>query len=173
MRDDGRIGKRSFVIGLVGAVIALGGCTTSGASSGKSARHFPGAAATKHPELAFFTTHGNAVYDLGLADDRGHVLRLLTGESKPGTVTPQAFTEISWSPRGRRLAFAGGKGNQTGGLGESTDVFTIRPDASGIRRITHLGDVANPLWSPRRPDRGIHSRARRRSDPGQPVVDEG
>ncbi len=43
---------------------------------------------TGRSELAFFTTHGNAIYDLGLADDRGRRLRIVAGESLPNSVTP-------------------------------------------------------------------------------------
>jgi Tol biopolymer transport system component len=105
---------------------------------------------TARPELAFFTvrpTHALAIYDLGTADDRGDHLRVVTGESIPGTVFPQLFTGVSWSPDGRRVAFAGVKGRQTDEHNEPTDVYTIDADGSDTEQITDIGDAYGPLWS--------------------------
>jgi Tol biopolymer transport system component len=106
---------------------------------------------TARPELAFFTahpTHALAIYDLGTADDRGDHLRVVTGESIPGTVFPQLFTGVSWSPDGRRVAFAGVKGRQTDEHDEPTDVYTIDADGSDTKQITDIGNAHGPLWSP-------------------------
>jgi dipeptidyl aminopeptidase/acylaminoacyl peptidase len=103
---------------------------------------------TERPELAYFTTHGSAIYDLGVADDRGDHRRVLTGESIEGSVFPQLFTRVSWSPDGTRLAFAGVRGEQTDEHREPTDIYTIKADGSDVKRITKVGDAGGPLWSP-------------------------
>ncbi len=102
---------------------------------------------TPRPELAFFTAHGSAVYDLGISDDRGRSKRL-TGESSTGGINPALFTSVSWSPDGRRLAFAGGPGSQSGGLTDRTNIYTIDAGGSNARRITNVGDAAIPVLSP-------------------------
>jgi dipeptidyl aminopeptidase/acylaminoacyl peptidase len=106
---------------------------------------------TARPELAFFTTHpthGLADYDLGVADDRGDHLRVLTGESIPGTVFPQLFTAVSWSPDGERLAFGGVKRQQTDEHHEPTDIYAITADRSDTEQVTEVGDASGPLCSP-------------------------
>jgi Tol biopolymer transport system component len=100
------------------------------------------------PQIAFFRASGNGVYDLGMADHRGHNLEVLTGESIRGTVWPALFTDLSWSPDGKRIAFAGGTGPQTDEHDEPKDLYVIGPDDSEAERVTDLGDVGAPLWSP-------------------------
>jgi TolB protein len=47
-----------------------------------------------------------------------------------------------WSPRGDRIAFAG---FETGDF----EIYTIRPDGSALRQLTHThGSDAHPVWSP-------------------------
>jgi dipeptidyl aminopeptidase/acylaminoacyl peptidase len=100
--------------------------------------------------VAFFRASGNADYDLGLASDRGRLLAIVTGDSVPGTARPRLFTGISWSPDGRRLVFAGGSGEKSDARDDQTDLFVIDADGSGLERLTELGDVADPVWSPDR-----------------------
>jgi dipeptidyl aminopeptidase/acylaminoacyl peptidase len=124
---------------------------------------------TARPELAFFTarpTHALAIYDLGAADDRGDHLRVVTGESIPGTVFPQLFTGVSWSPDGRRVAFAGVKGRQTDEHNEPTDIYAIDADGSDTEQITDIGDAYGPLWSP---DRKTIVFTRRSDGEGDPI----
>jgi Tol biopolymer transport system component len=48
----------------------------------------------------------------------------------------------TWSPRGERIAFTG---FETGDY----EIYTIRPDGTGRRQLTHThGDDAHPVWSP-------------------------
>jgi Periplasmic component of the Tol biopolymer transport system len=72
----------------------------------------------------------------------------VTGESKAGGLIPQLFTTISWSPDGKRLVFAGGAGDQTGGLNDRSDLYAINTEGTDAKRITNVGDAADPLWSP-------------------------
>jgi Tol biopolymer transport system component len=53
----------------------------------------------------------------------------------------------SWSPDGRRIAFAGGLAKDASDNG---DLFTVQPDGSGVRRLTSTPtwDESDPDWSP-------------------------
>jgi Tol biopolymer transport system component len=60
-------------------------------------------------------------------------------------VTPMGFGALSaqWSPAGNRIAFSSCCGN--------LEAWTVRPDGSDLRRVTHLTDGTNvfaPVWSP-------------------------
>jgi dipeptidyl aminopeptidase/acylaminoacyl peptidase len=106
---------------------------------------------TERPELAFFTTaptRGLATYDLGTADDRGKHLQVVTGESIPGTVFPQLFSAVSWSPDGKRVTFAGVEGRQTDEHDEPTDIYAVNANGTETDQITEVGDAYAPLWSP-------------------------
>jgi TolB protein len=53
-------------------------------------------------------------------------------------------TYPSWSPSGSELVF-----ERHLGSGNSEALFTIRPDGSGVRRLTNLpGEQRSPVWSP-------------------------
>jgi Tol biopolymer transport system component len=111
---------------------------------------------TERPELAYFTAgpdrsdpyHGEALYDIGLADAQGESHRLLTGESVPHSIVPNLFTAISWAPDGTRLALGGGTGEQQGGFDDESDIYTVAADGSELEQVTDLGDATHPLFSP-------------------------
>lgn len=134
------------VLGVVGA-LALAGCL-HGDKGDSSERQPVTPSRTVRPELAFFTTRGGGIYDLGVADDRGRSRDVLTGESRPGTVFPQLFTRLSWSPDGQQISFAGVQGPQTDAHDEPTDIYRIDADGSNVDQITDVGDARDPLWSP-------------------------
>jgi Tol biopolymer transport system component len=130
------------VIGAFGLVVTAGwAAAVSGKAAGVIGASLPAGHAPRH-ELAFFTTHGNAVYDLGIADDLGRHRRVVTGESRANTVAPQLFTQISWSPGGRRLTFAGGRGP------ERSNIYTIGANGSRPHSVTHVANAGDPLFSP-------------------------
>jgi TolB protein len=55
----------------------------------------------------------------------------------------------AWSPNGRWLAFTADVGHRTTPVDSPrTDVFVVRPDGSGLRRLTHTGSASTPTWSP-------------------------
>jgi len=56
--------------------------------------------------------------------------------------TTAGTTNGSSNLRGRRLAFTATSSN-------GWDIFTVRPDGKGLRRLTHRGDAVSPSWSPR------------------------
>ena len=53
----------------------------------------------------------------------------------------------TWAPDGSRIAFESRRGPAS-----RSDIWTIRPDGSGLRRLTYSGDVyeedTKPVWSP-------------------------
>jgi Tol biopolymer transport system component len=138
-------------VGAITIAALLIGCGDDGgrASSGSPP-------STSRPELAFFTTHsdrngegyGEALYDIGVADDDGNGFRALTGESVAGTIVPNLFTSVSWDPDGSRLAFGGGTGEQQGGVDDESDIYLVDADGSGLERVTELDDAGDPLFSP-------------------------
>ena len=76
-----------------------------------------------------FTSDGG----IGLVSAAGGHIRSLTSDG----------AEPSWSPSGGELVFD----RQLGGQNEA--LLTIRPDGSGLRRLTNLpGEQRSPTWSP-------------------------
>jgi Tol biopolymer transport system component len=148
-KHAGRWASRPRCIAITLALATFAGAGCGGGNQGGSTSTAPTSqVTTTRPELAFFTTHGNSIYDLGIADDRGQHLNVVTGQSIPGTVFPQLFTGVSWSPDGERIAFAGVKGRQTDEHDEPTDIYSINADGSDTEQITDVGDAYGALWSP-------------------------
>ena len=95
------------------------------------------------PDLAFVSTRDGpyAIYEMN-AD--GNAQRRLTDtESDPSTPAGLFFqVEPSWSPDGKRIAFASGR---SGNL----DVFVMNADGTGTSKLTsEEGDDQHPTWSP-------------------------
>ncbi len=59
-----------------------------------------------------------------------------------------AVGRSAWSPDGRWLVFTGVVGRQPKRAEQSTDLFVVRADGSGLRRLTRVGSAGEPLWSP-------------------------
>jgi TolB protein len=57
----------------------------------------------------------------------------------------ELFQPAAWSPDGRRLAFTA---RSAGSFASKTDVFVMRANGSGRRRVTTDGRSSHPLWSP-------------------------
>lgn len=54
----------------------------------------------------------------------------------------------NWSPNGKRLVFAVTHQRRRPGSDRVTDLFTIRPDGTGLRRITRGANAYEPVWAP-------------------------
>lgn len=81
--------------------------------------------------------------DPTVANAKAHVVTL------PHTLAPFAF---DWTPS-QSIAFQGllldCANSPTGCYStDRSDIYTIRPDGSGLRRITKTGQAADPRWSP-------------------------
>jgi Tol biopolymer transport system component len=79
-------------------------------------------------------------------DDRGKGLRIL--DVNTGQVAVLTDREgqndnfPAWSPKGDEIAFASDRDGDW-------EIYAIRPDGTGVRRITHIpGNDAHPSWSP-------------------------
>jgi Tol biopolymer transport system component len=79
-------------------------------------------------EIAF--SRGRAVFAVSAASGR---IRTIVGE-------PQAADSPVWSPDRSRIAFTRSNAYST-----NVDVYTVRPDGSGLRRV---GNGSEPTWSP-------------------------
>jgi TolB protein len=82
--------------------------------------------------VSFFGGEGPAIY---LAD-------ILSGRKSPVVTSGSLNTSPTFSPDGRRLAFARG-------LGANIEIFTCRRDGSEMRQLTSSPGIdTNPAWSP-------------------------
>jgi TolB protein len=94
--------------------------------------------------LAFVSSRtGNA--DLFVLDLEGGRLKNLTGH-------PGGDFRPAWSPDGEWLAFSSDRDSPMPrvnfGIGQTTDIFIVRRDGTGLRRLTDgAGIVGSPVWS--------------------------
>jgi len=97
--------------------------------------------------LAFVSTRGGGTANIWLLDLAAHQYTNLT-KNAAGNFRP------SWSPDGKWIAFSSDRDTQPGRatpsweLLQSTAVYVVQPDGSGLRRLTELGGYAgSPRWS--------------------------
>jgi len=97
--------------------------------------------------LAFVSTRAGGTANIWLLDLAGHEYRNLT-KNASGNFRP------SWSPDGKWIAFSSDRDTKAGRaapsweLLQSTAVYIVKPDGSGLRRLTELGGYAgSPQWS--------------------------
>ena len=73
-----------------------------------------------------------------------HALNLSNGRERGLTPGFEVAYAPSWSPDGRRIAFAGDKDGQG-----SREVYTVKTDGTGLKRLTdNEADEDFPSWSP-------------------------
>jgi TolB protein len=98
--------------------------------------------------LAFVSSRSGQA-DIWLLDMRARKVRNLT-QNAGGDFRP------SWSPDGKWLAFSTDRDSKVPPFSRtnfvvrlSTELYVVRPDGSGLRRITHDDEFAgSPAWSP-------------------------
>jgi TolB protein len=97
--------------------------------------------------LAFISTRGEGFANLWLLDMASRKSRNLSN-SRSGNFRP------SWSPDGRWIAFSSDRDANPGRFPgqwehlQSTGIYLIHPDGSGLRRLTRTGGFAgSPSWS--------------------------
>jgi Tol biopolymer transport system component len=98
--------------------------------------------------LAFISTRGEGFANLWLLDIASHKYQNLT-HSRAGNFRP------SWAPDGRSIAFSSDRDANPGRFPgqwehmQSTGIYLIHPDGTGLRRLTKAGGFAgSPTWSP-------------------------
>jgi dipeptidyl aminopeptidase/acylaminoacyl peptidase len=101
------------------------------------------AAAPRGGRIAFSSTRGDGTQRLYTANADGSAAQLVL-PSPPGPET--ADVEADWSPRGNQLLFD----RFTFGGPVTSDLYVVRSDGSGLRRLTNTPDrlELQPAWSP-------------------------
>jgi hypothetical protein len=101
------------------------------------------AAAPRGGRIAFSSTRGDGTQRLYTANADGSAAQLVL-PSPPGPET--ADVEADWSPRGNQLLFD----RFTFGGPVTTDLYVVRTDGTGLRRLTNTPDrlELQPAWSP-------------------------
>ena len=97
--------------------------------------------------LAFVSTRGGGTANIWLLNLAAHEYTNLT-KNASGNFRP------SWSPDGKSIAFSSDRDTKPGRatpsweLLQSTAIYVVQPDGSGLRRLTELGGYAgSPQWS--------------------------
>jgi Tol biopolymer transport system component len=118
----------------------------------------------ERPELVAFRAGGGTAvrYELVVSGPTGEVVRVLSRGAERDRRRPALFERAAWSPDGRWLAFTAELG-RLGGF--ERDIYVMRADGSGLRRLTAGSRSFHPVWSPdgrriffaRRPDGGLEA----------------
>lgn len=87
-------------------------------------------------------------YDIVIVDVDGSRPRVLVGESQRNGVQPLLFDRPSWSPDGQKVVFSVDRSRSYGRVRSPTDLYTVRADGRGLRRLTGSGRAFGPTWSP-------------------------
>jgi Tol biopolymer transport system component len=86
------------------------------------------------------TVTGSAIAVVNL-DDAAPAFRLIT--------TFESFSSYpDWHPTDPLIVFASGTASPLDPAGDPYDLFTVKPDGTGLTRLTHLGPDDDSLWMP-------------------------
>ncbi|HYL34502.1 MAG TPA: hypothetical protein VEV17_01170 [Bryobacteraceae bacterium] len=106
-----------------------------------------GALSPDDSTLAFVSTRGGGTANIWLLDIAANKYRNLTN-NRSGNFRP------SWSPDGQWIAFSSDRDSNPGAFPgswehlQSTGIYIVHPDGTGLRRLTRAGGVAgSPAWS--------------------------
>ncbi len=86
-------------------------------------------------------------YDIVISGVDASRLRIVT-RSLPPVSRAVLFGRATWSPDGRKLAFAVEHGRDPASIRNQTDIYVADSDGRSLRRLTNLGDGVEPVWSP-------------------------
>jgi Tol biopolymer transport system component len=137
---------RSILTPLVLALVASA-CSTTNAGS-------PARAPTrKRDQLALFRlvispTGPAPRYDIVIVDADGSRTRVVVGESRPNGVQPLLFDRPSWSADGQKIIFTVDDKRSRGLVGSPTDLYAVRANGKGLRRLTRSGRAFAPVLAP-------------------------
>ena len=127
----------------LGVVLLIAGC--AGTTSAHRSAEQLAAIAPAHPDseiAAIRVVTGNPPrVDIVLLGSDGGLRRVLVRSSARIRVEAD---RIAWSPDGQWLAFTGTVGRAT----QRPDLFAVRANGSGLRRVTHTGFASRPVWAP-------------------------
>lgn len=114
--------------GAVEAVLPIGGNEPAWSPDGKL--------------IAFQGSGSGGLLQIYAVRPDGSGLRPLTPDRETGSDTDVGASSSAWAPDGRSLAFASD-------LDGDDDIYVIRSDGTGMRKVTHNGvDDSSPTWSP-------------------------
>jgi len=133
------ISRFALVVALLFFVFAASAGLLVAAVSGSGA--FPG----RNGEIIFVSQRARSDFQLYLMRPDGTRQRRITRPRGFGQNPQQSPT---WSPDGKWIAFASDRGQMPSG-GERSELYVMRPNGTGLRRLTHDRSVdVDPAWSP-------------------------
>ncbi len=143
--------------GIAVLVLAFGGLVFLSACSSDDDPELPDAATRisargeANVDLVMWRGVGGSppVFDLVVSEADGSQLKPLIGMSTAAAVRPRLFDRPAWSPDGTAVAFTVDRSEPYGRGGlPKTDLYVVKVDGTGVRRLTRDRLSASPVWSP-------------------------
>ena len=126
--------------------LLMAGC--SGGTKAPIPAPGPPVNAPRHARSQLLVLRNPPRADLVMIDADGHRRRVIVGSSPEAGVRAVAGRP-AWSADGRWIAFGAVVGRRTKPIDYPlTDLFLVRTNGSGLRRLTHTGSASTPTWSP-------------------------